>query len=199
MIKLAPLRRSVEGKRVVMIDDSIVRGTTMRQIVALLRRAGAAEVHVRISAPEFLWPCYYGTDIDERSQLASVQHSPQELYRILGADSLGFLPWTRSRPSRRTAGCTSARPASPASIPTPSPRSRTRRPLSEKRPAFELRKRGDFLQGLQGIDGLDHPLDALFVDVRRQRTVRADHVARVLIEGGDELADKGLHLRLEPV
>lgn len=92
MIKLAPLRRSVEGKRVVMIDDSIVRGTTMRQIVALLRRAGAAEVHVRISAPEFLWPCYYGTDIDERSQLASVQHSPQELCKILGADSLGFLP-----------------------------------------------------------------------------------------------------------
>lgn len=92
MIKLAPLRRSVEGKRVVMIDDSIVRGTTMRQIVALLRRAGASEVHVRISAPEFLWPCYYGTDIDERSQLASVQHSPQELCRILGADSLGFLP-----------------------------------------------------------------------------------------------------------
>ena len=91
MIKLAPLRRSVEGKRVVMIDDSIVRGTTMRQIVALLRRAGAAEVHVRISAPEFLWPCYYGTDIDERSQLASVQHSPQELCKILGADSLGFL------------------------------------------------------------------------------------------------------------
>ena len=92
MIKLAPLRRSVEGKRVVMIDDSIVRGTTMRQIVALLRRAGASEVHVRVSAPEFLWPCYYGTDIDERSQLASVQHSPQELCKILGADSLGFLP-----------------------------------------------------------------------------------------------------------
>ena len=72
-IKLSALRRSVEGKRVVMIDDSIVRGTTMRQIVDLLKKAGATEVHVRISAPEFLWPCYYGTDIDDRSQLASVK------------------------------------------------------------------------------------------------------------------------------
>ena len=91
-IKLAPLRRAVEGKRVVMIDDSIVRGTTMRKIVALLRSAGAREVHVRISAPEFLWPCYYGTDIDERSQLASVKYAPQELAKRLNADSLGFLP-----------------------------------------------------------------------------------------------------------
>ena len=78
-IKLSALRRSVEGKRVVMIDDSIVRGTTMRQIVDLLKKAGATEVHVRISAPEFLWPCYYGTDIDDRSQLASVKFTHEEL------------------------------------------------------------------------------------------------------------------------
>lgn len=91
-IKLSALRRSVEGKRVVMIDDSIVRGTTMRQIVDLLKKAGATEVHVRISAPEFLWPCYYGTDIDDRSQLASVKFNHEELTERIGADSLGFLP-----------------------------------------------------------------------------------------------------------
>lgn len=91
-IKLLALRRSVEGKRVVMIDDSIVRGTTMRQIVDLLKKAGATEVHVRISAPEFLWPCYYGTDIDDRSQLASVKFTHEELTERIGADSLGFLP-----------------------------------------------------------------------------------------------------------
>ena len=91
-IKLSALRRSVEGKRVVMIDDSIVRGTTMRQIVDLLKKAGATEVHVRISAPEFLWPCYYGTDIDDRSQLASVKFTHEELTARIGADSLGFLP-----------------------------------------------------------------------------------------------------------
>ena len=91
-IKLSALRRSVEGKRVVRIDDSIVRGTTMRQIVDLLKKAGATEVHVRISAPEFLWPCYYGTDIDDRSQLASVKFTHEELTERIGADSLGFLP-----------------------------------------------------------------------------------------------------------
>lgn len=91
-IKLSALRRSVEGKRVVMIDDCIVRGTTMRQIVDLLKKAGATEVHVRISAPEFLWPCYYGTDIDDRSQLASVKFTHEELTERIGADSLGFLP-----------------------------------------------------------------------------------------------------------
>ena len=91
-IKLSALRRSVEGKRVGRSDDSIVRGTTMRQIVDLLKKAGATEVHVRISAPEFLWPCYYGTDIDDRSQLASVKFTHEELTERIGADSLGFLP-----------------------------------------------------------------------------------------------------------
>ena len=91
-IKLSPLKESVRGKRVVMVDDSIVRGTTMRQIVELLKKAGAAQVHVRISAPEFLWPCYYGTDIDDRSHLASVLYTHDELCSRIGADSLGFLP-----------------------------------------------------------------------------------------------------------
>ena len=91
-IKLSPLKESVRGKRVVMVDDSIVRGTTMRQIVELLKKAGAAQVHVRISAPEFLWPCYYGIDIDDRSHLASVLYTHDELCSRIGADSLGFLP-----------------------------------------------------------------------------------------------------------
>ena len=90
-IKLSALRRSVEGKRVVMIDDSIVRGTTMRQIVDLLKKAGATEVHVRISAPEFLWPCYYGTDIDSRENLIAASHSVEEIAKIIGVDSLGYL------------------------------------------------------------------------------------------------------------
>lgn len=91
-IKLAPLTAAVRGKRIVMIDDSIVRGTTIRQIVSLLKRAGAAQVHVRISSPEFLWPCYYGTDISKRSQLASVRDAPDALAKRIGAESLGFLP-----------------------------------------------------------------------------------------------------------
>lgn len=90
-IKLCPIKDTVCGKRVVMIDDSIVRGTTSAQIVKLLREAGAAEIHVRISSPQFLNPCYYGTDIDSRENLISCKHHPEEVARIIGADSLGFL------------------------------------------------------------------------------------------------------------
>lgn len=90
-IKLSPIKDTVCGKRVVMIDDSIVRGTTSAQIVKLLREAGAREIHVRISSPQFLNPCYYGTDIDSRENLISCKHPPDEVARIIGADSLGFL------------------------------------------------------------------------------------------------------------
>ncbi len=90
-IKLSPIKDTVCGKRVVMIDDSIVRGTTSAQIVRLLREAGAREIHVRISSPQFLNPCYYGTDIDSRENLISCKHPPEEVARIIGADSLGFL------------------------------------------------------------------------------------------------------------
>lgn len=90
-IKLNPQRSIVEGKRVVMIDDSIVRGTTSKQIVKLLRDAGAREVHIRISSPEFISPCYFGTDIPDKKDLVSCKHSPAELCERLGADSLGFL------------------------------------------------------------------------------------------------------------
>lgn len=90
-IKLNPVSATVRGKRVVLIDDSIVRGTTSARIVKLLREAGAAEVHMRISAPPFLNPCYYGTDIDSQESLIAYQHSVEEICKIIGADSLGYL------------------------------------------------------------------------------------------------------------
>lgn len=91
-IKLSALRSEVEGRRVVMIDDSIVRGTTCRQITNLLREAGAKEVHIRVSAPPFIAPCYFGTDIPDRERLIACQHSLEEIREIAGADSLGYLP-----------------------------------------------------------------------------------------------------------
>ena len=90
-IKLGPLKSCVEGKRVVMIDDSIVRGTTSRQIVSLLREAGAKEVHMRSSAPPFIAPCYFGTDIPDRENLIACRYSVEEIRDLIGADSLGFL------------------------------------------------------------------------------------------------------------
>ena len=75
-----------------LIDDSIVRGTTSRQIVNLLREAGAKEVHMRISSPPFMHPCYYGTDVDSRENLIACHHSVEEIADIIGADSLGYLP-----------------------------------------------------------------------------------------------------------
>ena len=90
-IKLGALKSCVEGKRVVMIDDSIVRGTTSRQIVALLREAGAKEVHMRSSAPPFIAPCYFGTDIPDRENLIACRYSVEEIRDLIGADSLGFL------------------------------------------------------------------------------------------------------------
>ena len=72
-VKLNVLREAVEGKRVIMIDDSIVRGTTSDRIVRMLREAGAKEVHMRVSSPPFLHPCYFGTDVPEREQLIALQ------------------------------------------------------------------------------------------------------------------------------
>lgn len=90
-IKLNPIASVIKGKRIVMIDDSIVRGTTSGRIVKLLREAGASEVHVRVSAPPFLNPCYYGTDIDSREGLIACQHTVPEIAALIGADSLGYL------------------------------------------------------------------------------------------------------------
>ena len=89
--KLSVMKGVVQGKRIVLIDDSIVRGTTMRQIVEMLREAGAQEVHVRISSPPFLYPCFYGTDVPNSNQLIASEHSAQEICRTIGADSLAYL------------------------------------------------------------------------------------------------------------
>lgn len=90
-IKLNPISEVVKGKRIVMIDDSIVRGTTSARIVRLVREAGAKEVHVRISAPPFVSPCYYGVDIDSKENLIACKHTIPEIAEIIGADSLGYL------------------------------------------------------------------------------------------------------------
>ena len=90
-IKLNPIRSVVEGKRVVLIDDSIVRGTTCRRTIDLLRKAGAKEIHMRVSAPPFVAACYYGTDIDDPSKLIANNHSVEEIAKIIGVDSLGYL------------------------------------------------------------------------------------------------------------
>jgi amidophosphoribosyltransferase len=94
-VKLNALREAVAGKRVIMIDDSIVRGTTSDRIVRMLREAGAKEVHVRISAPPFLWPCYFGTDIPAREQLIAYNRSVEEIRQAIGADTLGYLEMDR--------------------------------------------------------------------------------------------------------
>lgn len=94
-VKLNVLREVVRGKRVVMIDDSIVRGTTSARIVKMLKEAGASEVHVRISSPPFLYPCYFGTDVPSSDQLIAYNHSVDEICEMLGADSLGYLDLDR--------------------------------------------------------------------------------------------------------
>lgn len=90
-VKLNVLREAVEGKRIIMIDDSIVRGTTSDRIVHMLRQAGAKEVHMRVSSPPFLWPCYFGTDVPAREQLIAYNRTVDEICSIIGADSLGYL------------------------------------------------------------------------------------------------------------
>ena len=90
-IKLSAIEASVKGKRVVLVDDSIVRGTTSQRLVKLLREAGTQEIHMRISAPPFLHPCYYGTDIDSEENLIAFHHTVEEIAKIIGVDSLGYL------------------------------------------------------------------------------------------------------------
>jgi len=90
-VKLNPIREAVEGKRVIMIDDSIVRGTTSDRIVKMLRDAGAKEVHMRVSSPPFLWPCYFGTDVPARDQLIAYNRTIPEISDLIGTDSLDYL------------------------------------------------------------------------------------------------------------
>ncbi|MCR5527232.1 MAG: amidophosphoribosyltransferase [Lachnospiraceae bacterium] len=90
-VKLNPIKDAVRGKRIIMVDDSIVRGTTSDQIVRMLREAGATEVHMMVSSPPFLYPCYFGTDVPESKQLIAYNHSVDEICKIIGADSLNYL------------------------------------------------------------------------------------------------------------
>ena len=90
-LNLIPVRSLVEGQRVVLVDDSIVRATTSRKIVRIIREAGAREVHVRISCPPTVGPCYYGIDTPTQKELIASSHSVDEIRRYLGADSLAYL------------------------------------------------------------------------------------------------------------
>ncbi|HUY43628.1 MAG TPA: amidophosphoribosyltransferase [Acidimicrobiales bacterium] len=89
--KLNPLRENIEGQRLIVVDDSIVRGTTTQALVRMLRDAGAAEVHLRISSPPFMWPCYYGIDTPTRAELLAANHTVEEMNRFIGSDSLEFI------------------------------------------------------------------------------------------------------------
>ncbi|MCR5107615.1 MAG: amidophosphoribosyltransferase [Lachnospiraceae bacterium] len=91
-IKLSPVKSVLNNKRVVLIDDSIVRGTTSKRIISILREAGAKEIHLRISSPPFKHPCFYGVDVDSEDNLIANHHSPEDIARLIGADSIGFLP-----------------------------------------------------------------------------------------------------------
>lgn len=137
-IKLNPVRETVEGKRVVLIDDSIVRGTTSARIVQLLRDAGAKEIHLRISAPPFLNPCYYGTDIDSREHLIACHQSIDEIAKMVGADSLGYLSVENVSKLTDDPNCRSYCTACfsgeyPTEVPTRPNKNRFEQKLSERR------------------------------------------------------------------
>ena len=136
-IKLNTISHVVTGKRVVLIDDSIVRGTTSGRIVKLLRDAGATEVHMRISSPPFLNPCYYGTDIDSREHLIACHHSVEQIAQIIGVDSLGYLnvEHVDKLASGNCRGyCTACFSGNyPTEIPSESHKNRFERKISEKK------------------------------------------------------------------
>lgn len=133
-IKLSAIEHTVRGKRIVLVDDSIVRGTTSGRIVQLLREAGAAEIHMRISSPPFLYPCYYGTDIDSKEHLLACRHSIPEIAKIIGADTLGYLPLHELENMVGRDGCCSAcfDGVYPTPIPTDTRKDRFEQKLSLK-------------------------------------------------------------------
>ncbi len=133
-IKLSPVRSVLEGKRVILIDDSIVRGTTSKRIINLLREAGAREIHLRISSPPFRHPCFYGVDIDSEDHLIANHHTPEEIAVMTGADSIGFLPLESleemSGCRNYCSGCFDGRYPTP--VPSDSRKDRFERKLSER-------------------------------------------------------------------
>ena len=100
-LKLNPVRHLLEGKRVILVDDSLVRGTTSRKIVRMVRGAGAREVHMRISCPPTVSPCFYGVDTPSLGELIAANHSVEEIRRFVEADSLGYLSLGSLARSRR--------------------------------------------------------------------------------------------------
>ena len=90
-MKMNPIKSTVNGKRIMIVDDSIVRGTTLKKLIAMLRKAGAKEVHVRVGSPPIIAPCYYGVDMKSRDQFIANRHSVEEIREIIGADSLGYI------------------------------------------------------------------------------------------------------------
>ena len=90
-LKLSVLEQAVQGKDIVLVDDSIVRGTTIANLIRLLKQSGSGKVHVRISSPPFLYPCYFGTDVPSNQQLLAASHSVEEIRQLIGADSLGYM------------------------------------------------------------------------------------------------------------
>ena len=133
-IKLSAVDETIRGKRVVLVDDSIVRGTTSARLVKLLKEAGAKEIHMRISAPPFLYPCYYGTDIDSQEHLIACKHTVDEIAKIIGVDSLGYLP---EEALKELAGCNGFCSACfdgayPTDIPTDTRKDKFEQKLSEK-------------------------------------------------------------------
>ena len=115
-VKLNPVKSILQGRRVVLVDDSIVRGTTSRKIVKMVRAAGASEVHMRISCPPTISPCFYGVDTPKRAELIAATHSLEEIRRYIGADSLGYLSLDGMLSAVGEADGRTARRATPASI-----------------------------------------------------------------------------------
>ena len=127
-MKLNPIRDNIAGKRLVVVDDSIVRGTTMRALVAMLREAGAAEVHLRISSPPYRWPCFFGMDTGTRAELLAADLTVPEVRDYLGCDTLAYLELDRLLAATGAPGPGSAPPASPASTRSRCPARRRVRP-----------------------------------------------------------------------
>ena len=125
-LKLNPIRDVIEGKRLVVVDDSIVRGNTQRALVKMLREAGAAEVHVRISSPPVQWPCFYGIDFATRAELIAPGLSVDEICRSIGADSLGYISLEGLTASTGISGRRLCRACFDGSYPVPIPMERAR-------------------------------------------------------------------------
>ena len=141
-IKLNPIRSIVKGKRIVLIDDSIVRGTTCRSVIQSLRNAGAREIHMRVSAPPFVSPCYYGTDIDSPEHLIATHHSTQEIAAIIGVDSLGYLSMVHLQQIARESGtiCTACFGGEyPTKIPKNSDKNRFERKIKLQKEDEEIK------------------------------------------------------------